>query len=192
MAPRRMPPTRTSRNKDTMISESNNMNSAKDKRERPYGFTIVEIMVTLAVFAIFALAMGAMVTKGYSSERAIEDQATVTATANTLLGRINAVQFGTTSDAAPTTAQINEFFDSNSDLGNITFQQLRIAQGTSGYIGFTISGLSGTVKLTISNDLDDNGNTTGFREGRTDLYRVEVKYNNNLILRTYRAAPIQR
>jgi prepilin-type N-terminal cleavage/methylation domain-containing protein len=167
------------------------MDRAKDMRSKARGFTLVEVMVTITVFAILALGMGAILSRGYTSARALDEQASVTATANTLLGRVNTIQFGTTRDAAPTSAQINEFFDSDADLGTITFQQLRMAQGANGYISFTIAGLSGDARLIISNDLNGDGDAVDTREGRTDIYRVEVRYNNNMILKTYRTAPVQ-
>jgi len=160
----------------------------RNKQATARGITLVEIMVTVTIFAIVSLGMGSMMGTGYTSARTMDEEATVTAVAHTLMGRLTSIHFGTTSDELPSEDQVQEFFDEDTDLGSISFAQVYLAADETGYIGFSIAGLGGYGRLVIEQDINGDGDMDDLYEDQDDLYRIDIYYNNRLILRTHRSA----
>ena len=156
------------------------------------GHTLVEAMLIIAIFTLFVLGIGGMLNFGFTSTRTLDDRQTAMHYAQTYMARLNALPFGEWSDGLPDEEDVQDFFENVTTDSGLSFMQLRMLANTNGdIIPLTVEGLDAQVEIEITYDLNGDGDTDDPYEKPGELYRIEIFYNGNSILRTYRATQVQ-
>lgn len=159
----------------------------KDQRES--GFSLVEASITLVFVVLLVIAVQTALMFSIKTRQSAESDAFRQELAWVYLQRLRALPFGP--DGTPTSGELTELFDEDSDLGTITFQEVSVPAGSAGRT-FTANSGSDLVRwrVVVSNDLDQDGTTSGNREGRSDLYLIEIWADDVLMFRTMRSADL--
>lgn len=153
------------------------------------GFSLVELMLSLGLVVITLVLLQSTLFSAVKNRVATAEQDHRNAHAYDLMQRLTAIPFGKQGDPAATGTQLTELFDDDQDLGIVTLKSLETGPGTPGHSFSTIfDGISTRWRVTVTADLDGDGNTTSFREGRIDLLQIEVFALDRLMFRTSRAA----
>lgn len=145
------------------------------------GFTMIEVAAVLAISVFLLYALHTSLAASIKSRQLAERTHRTDNLAAEYLSRLRAIPFGQVSDPKPGAIQLSELFDDDQDLGTITLHQVAVPAGELGHTFQVASnGLVGTWRIRVSNDLDGNGSIDGEREGRADIFRIEVWFNNIL------------
>jgi hypothetical protein len=157
---------------------------AAGPRRTEAGFTLIEMAASLALAMVMLIALHNTLRSSVSARKDAELQHRIDTMAANLLMRLREINFGKTTDPAPTTAALDELFDDDEDYGSITLMQLRpnVTFTTSG------AGMVGTWRVSVSDDLNGDGDTADPREGRPDLVRVVISFNGIQQYATLRSA----
>jgi hypothetical protein len=157
---------------------------------RAGGFTLVEAAVVVAMMAAILSTIGVGLRFGHVANRENQQKEQLTRVGSELMERLFHVPFGATSDEPATAAQLNELFDGDGDLGTATLCSLRVPAGKPG-LRFELANFpfGGEFEVRVDNDLDGDGRISGGREGRGDLFRIEILHDGKPILESIRAAP---
>lgn len=156
------------------------------------GFTLIEVVVAISVLLICTLALGLCLQAGAVVARELREEQVILAQAQSIVDRMLAQDFGQTFDADPTSAQLEEIFDSDPYGGTITLQQLSRWPQTDGGWKFELTSfpVDGEWNVSIDTDLDGNGVVEGELETGGRVLRISVFFNERLILRTNRAKEV--
>lgn len=153
------------------------------------GFALVEVTIAMVLAVVMILALHQMITVSFKARQSADKKFHVSVRSEDYLRKIRQLQFGKASDPPPTATQLSELFDDDDDVGTITLHQLRVPPANPGH-SFNVASaeLSGLFRVKVTNDLDGDGLLTGPREGRDDLLRIEIFFDNRRTLDTKRAA----
>ncbi len=159
--------------------------------EKNDGFTLVEVTVSMVVSVILLLALHTGTKTAIDTRKRVEREFAINQAACRLVARLMRVPFGhLVGRLAPSSAQLDEVFDDDDDAGTLSLAQLLVAPDHDGYRFQAISRLgSGRWEVRITNDLNGDGDNTDAREGRADLFRIEVFFAGRPIVQTLREAP---
>lgn len=153
------------------------------------GFTLIEIAVVMvfATLMVLTLQSSMLATVKTKQRTAVSD--TVQTQAYELLQRLGAIPFGAAADLPATGAQLDELFDADADLGNVTLRQLIVAPTAPGYTFTTRrDGVATTWRVHVSSDLNGDGAVSGFRENRPDLAAIAIFAGDRRVFHSVRAA----
>jgi len=153
------------------------------------GHTLVEAIITMAVFSLVVVGIGGMLNHGFASARALEDQASAAHQAQTYMSLLLALPYGDSEDGYPGKKEMKDFFENYITDSGLTFMNLKKSAEDNDNIVLDVDGLQYDLAIEISSDLNDDGDTSDPNEGTAVFFRIEIFYNNNSLLRTYRAAP---
>ena len=157
--------------------------------EREGGFTLLEVSFALVLAVVMILALHQTVQVSVQGKQIVDRKYRVTRVADAYLTRLMEMPFGRATDPAPSAIDLSEFFDDDEVFGPLTLHQLRVAPSEIGQ-RFTMqtADLSGEWRVRVTNDIDGDGALTGRRDGRADLMRIEIFFENRLVLESMRAA----
>lgn len=166
------------------------------RRRAVAGFSLIEMMlVTSLMVAIFsALALG--VRSGYSANAQIERRTALTIVADDLMDRLFRIDYGQDTDGAASAAELSELFDDTEALGTATLQSLHVYAGSTGY-DFELANFPwpGQFEITVTSDLNDDGDETDPNEGTTRVFRININFLRpdgtiDRVLECMRAKPV--
>ncbi len=186
---------------------------------RQAGVTFVETLVSLGVLAVSLGGFAMVVISTQSAASDVREKDIMRAQAYKYMERLYALPFGVDADPAATTAQMAELFDDDGIVTAglpITLKSLETPVDDEGW-RFAITGFEtdGVFEIEINSDLDGDGTFRGIRgtdtpttgglpvagdgativtlesENDPQLMRVEIFWNGESLLRTYRAAPVE-
>jgi uncharacterized membrane protein YgcG len=153
------------------------------------GFTLIDATITLLVSVLMLYTLHSGTQTSLSARKASERIYAAHLQGMDFLERVRKLPFGQASDPAPQAAQLKEFFDDDDDLGTITLTQLKVSPTSQGYqFKMASNGLKGTWEVKVTDDLDGDGNNTGPREGRSDLLKIEVRFDNKIMFQSLRSS----
>ena len=152
-----------------------------DRKGDQKGFTLVEVVAVLAISVFLLYALHTSLAASIKSRQLAERTHRLSGLAAEYLSRLRAVPFGQAADPVPTGLQLSELWDDDQDLGSITLHQVSVPVDQLGHT-FTVAsnGLIGTWRVKVSKDLDGNGIIDGDRDGRNDIFRIEIYFNDVL------------
>jgi hypothetical protein len=153
------------------------------------GFALAEVTIAMVLAVVMILALHQMISVSLKARQSADKKFHVSLRSEDYLRKIRQLQFGKASDPPPTATQLSELFDDDEDVGTITLHQLKVLPSSPGHT-FSVASpeLEGLFRVKVSNDLDGDGSLTGPREGRDDLLRIEIYFDNRRTLDTKRAA----
>lgn len=155
------------------------------------GFSLIEAMLTLVLSVFLLSTLHATLKSSLSSRESTERNHQIHEMGSDYLAKLRQLPFGTPLDPTPTGPQLSELFDDDQDLGTITLNQLLVQPDHPGHTFAVASdGLSGTWRIRLTNDLDGDQSIAGPREGRADLMRIEIYFDERLILESLRAGDV--
>ena len=188
------------------------------KRTGQRGLTLIEVVITLTIMVVSLGGLGVMVLSTQQSSADMRRRDIVRAQAVKYMERLLSVPYGTNADPAADPGQLAEFFDDNAVVtggANLTLKSLETPVNDAGW-RFRLQGFEadGVFEIEINSDLDGNGIFTGVRgtetpsmpggvagdgtsvvtlvsENNPNLMRVEIFWNGESLLKTYRAAPVE-
>jgi prepilin-type N-terminal cleavage/methylation domain-containing protein len=156
------------------------------------GFSLVEVVLATAILAVVAMSLVSGSAASHSSQRTLDRQTLIAARGESYLERLMSVPFGSPAEDPASSAELSEIFDEDDILGTITLHKLR----AFGPAQFTTpaSGMPGTWRIIVSNDLDgdgdvDEGDETQ-AEGRSDVLRIAVIHEGRLVTHVTRFDPV--
>ncbi len=153
------------------------------------GFSLVELMLSLSLVVVTLILLQSTLFSAIKNRVATAEQDQRNAMAYDLIQRLTAIPFGKQGDPAATGAQLSELFDDDQDLGTVNLKNLQTAPATPGHSFTTnLDGVTTAWRISVTSDLDGDGLTTSFREGRPDLLQIEIYAQGRLMFRTARAA----
>lgn len=164
----------------------------KSRTRRVGGFSLVELMVAIAILLVSALAIGVSLQAGVRVNREIQEAQILQAKAQTFVDRIVRQNFGQTYDPDPTAAQLDEVFDCNTNPGTVTIDQLSRWPAGSGGWRFSLSGfpVEGEWTVQVDRDMNGDGSIAGSLEDGKRIFRIRVLFRDKLILETSRAKEV--
>ena len=152
------------------------------------GFTLVETAVALTLSIVLLYTLHATLRSSIGARQATEQEHRVMRIAADYVARLRDVPFGNAMQPAASGAQLDELFDDDLDLGTVTLLQLRSAPHLPGHtFAMSSAGVTGRWRVRVTSDLDGDGSMTGAREGRDDIVRIEVYFDDRLMFTTMRA-----
>lgn len=153
------------------------------------GFSLIDVCVTLFVCVVVIFALHSGTRTAMETRKSVERNYQLQLFSNDFVGRLRRLPFG--NPGAPTiqAAQLDALFDADQDLGTASFIQLRVPATHDGH-SFLMAGNDFTEawRVRVTNDLNGDGDTNDEREGRDDLLRIEIYYDNRLLVETLRGA----
>ncbi len=160
-----------------------------NRATREEGFSTLEVMVAIMLVTILMLGMGMSSLTSERSSRDLEDNDLIAERARMLIDRITAQPFGLTTDGAPTSAEVESLFTMDTNISDVTLQQLALHQpdGVWTFTDATFQ-LPGTWTVRVDTDLNGNGieESDGF-EDSGNLLRIAVEFDGRLIYQATRA-----
>jgi len=158
--------------------------NAKGRR----GFTVLEVMLVSSMMMAVLATVTVGIRAGHSANEELRRKAVLTAMSSDLMDRLFSINFGTTADPEPTPDQLNELFDDDDFLGDISLSSMRILPGEEGYFFvFANFPYNGTWEVQVTADLNGDGDQDDEREGLDDLFRINLFYDGVLILESMRS-----
>ena len=173
------------------MTHCNDTPSARSGAER--GFSLVEVGTAMALMAIMLYGLHATMYSAVKGRGTVKQADRVGAIANDFVDRLEALPFGTSNGGASSTA-LAELFDDDQDLGTLTLRQIRVDADDPGHwFDATINGVTGRWRIKVSGDMNNDGDETdvAWREGRNDLLAIIIWFDDRIVLRTTRSAPVE-
>ena len=158
-------------------------------RNSEAGVTLIEVMIAMAISVMMLFSLHAGTKTAVDSRKDLDYRHRVFVLASEYIERVMQIPFGKPSDMPATPTQLTELFDNDDDLGTASLLQLKVDPLLDGHSFRVVSdGVRGEFMVKVSNDLNGDGSTSGAREGRNDMLRIEVRFDGRLVLETVRAA----
>ncbi|MCB9891321.1 MAG: hypothetical protein H6833_06730 [Planctomycetes bacterium] len=153
------------------------------------GFSLIDVCVTLFVCVVVIYALHSGTRTAMNTRRVVESNYQLQLFANDFVNRLRRLPFGNPGASVATPQQLDDLFDADQDLGTVTLSQLRCAATEDGY-SFKLGGneLNRTWRVRVTSDVNGDGDELDEREARSDLVRMEIYYDNRLVVETLRAA----
>lgn len=153
------------------------------------GFSLVETTLTLVLAVLLVYSVHATLQASLKGQVASTQLCQAQRLANDFLSRMRRISFGLDSDPPASANALDELFDADDDFGPITLHQLAVAPSHPGFTFRTAAqGVVGNWRIKVDRDLDGDGSASGPREGRNDLMRIAIYFDERLLLSTVRAA----
>ena len=152
------------------------------------GNTLVEILTAVAVGTVLIVTSAATFLAASQSQREMVDEEVVFTRARTLLNRVTSQPFGLPDDANPTVRGVNTLFSLDGEISTVTLQQL--ANGADdGEWSFVDSqfAVSGEWTVRVDRDLNSNGEIDPGLETTGDCFRIQILFDDRVVLQTSRA-----
>lgn len=160
-------------------------------RKGQRGFSLLEVMLVTSMMMTVVATVAVGIRSGHAANEEIRRRAVLTAFSGELMDRLFRIDFGLPDDPDPTGAQLEELLDDDDVLGSITLSMLVKDPGEKGYtLQLTNFPYTGHWEIRVTQDLNNDGDVMDAREGRDDLYRIDILYSGILILETMRSAPL--
>lgn len=158
-------------------------------RDDEAGFSLIDVCVTLFVCVVVIYALHSGTRTAMETRKTVEQNYQLQLFTNDFVNRLRRLPFGNPGSPGVSGAQLDALFDADQDLGNASFIQLRVPATSDGY-SFLMAGNEFTKawRVRVTNDLNGDGDTSDDREGRNDLMRIEIYYDNRLLVETLRGA----
>ena len=157
------------------------------------GFSLIEVTTGVALMTVMVYGLHATLLSATNGRTSVKRTDRAAAIAQDYAERLQALPFGTLNGGA-SAAALEELFDDDDNLGNGTLRQLRVPGNDVGHwFVATVDGLTGRWRVRVSGDLNNDGdeNDTAWREGRNDLLAIQIWFDDRLVVRTMRAAPVE-
>ncbi len=157
------------------------------------GFTLLEVMVALAFFIIALLGISSGVMEGVKTTGELQREQIVKGQAQIFINRLMSLNFGQPGDPVPTASQLDELFDDDDVIGAVTLMSLSKAPAEDGGWRFELAGfpVQGQWLVTVTQDLNGDGNVQGVLEEGGQLLRITVAFDGDVILSTVRGRETQ-
>ena len=156
------------------------------------GFSLVEATLTLALSVFLLYALHTTVQSSISARKNAERNHQINEMGSDYLARHLQIPFGAPTDPPASGPRLSELFDDDQELGDITMHQLKVQPDHPGHTFATASdGLIGTWRVRLTNDLDGDRSLGGPREGRSDLLRIEIYFDERLVHEALRADDVK-
>jgi type II secretory pathway pseudopilin PulG len=165
---------------------------SKRRPGRESGFSLIEVMVAIGFLLVSSLVVGLALQAGIRSNRELREAQVLQARAQTWADRIVRQNFGQSFDPDPDAGQVEALFDCASAPGDITIQQLtRYPSADCGW-RFTLTDfpVEGEWRVVVDRDLDGDGSVAGGLEEGARVLRIQVFFNDRLVLATSRAKEV--
>jgi prepilin-type N-terminal cleavage/methylation domain-containing protein len=162
----------------------------RDRREG--GFTLIEVMIALLVLATAFIVVGGALISGVRRTAEMKERNLVVAQAWKFAERLQRIPYGSEILTPATAEQLDDLFDDDGDLGNVTLYQVQTPVGSEG-LRFRLSGfeVEGDWEIQVNEDLNGDGDTDDHNEGTGCLTRIEILFRGQTVLRTFRARPAE-
>jgi hypothetical protein len=162
--------------------------SRRAESARHGGVTLVEVIITLAFFVVVFLGLSGGVLQGVRASEDIRSRQTVKLQAQTYLNRLMALNFGYATDGAPGSAQLEELFDDDSELGAVTLMSLTHGSSAAGGWKFARPDfpIPGDWLVVVTQDVDESGSVAGPIETSGKLLRITISFNGQRMFSTVR------
>ena len=170
------------------------------------GFTLLEVLFALTLLTLMLITVGMGIHSAAVVAQEIQRDLMVQTRAQAFVDSALAVSFGNITNLDPTAEQLNEMFDEDPVLGDITLHQLsRWPTADEGW-RFSLAKfpVDGEWRVQVSHDLNDDGVIAGQVESTLDavalraleeskqVFRIRVFFNDKLILATNRSAEVSQ
>ena len=156
---------------------------------RNAGFSLVELVAALTLSIVLLYALHSTLRSSISARQTSDRVYRVNQMAEQFVHRLRQIPFGKPSDGVATGGQLSGLFASTLSAGTTTLHQVKVAHDQPGHSFVTTgNGVNGTYRIKVSSDLDGDSALSGAREGRDDLLRIEVWFNDRMLAATLRAA----
>ncbi len=158
-------------------------------RDSEAGFSLIDVCVTLFVCVVVIYALHSGTRTAMTTRRVVETNYQLQLFANDFVNRLRRVPFGNPGASPATAQQLDALFDADQDLGTVTLSQLVCPVNQDGH-SFKLGGndLNRTWRVRVTRDVNGDGDEFDDREARSDLMRLEIYYDNRLVVETLRAA----
>lgn len=155
--------------------------------KRIRGFNLIELAVVTGVLAIVSLSLASGVGTSARGARSLDNRSREEQQGQMYLERLSALPFGAFNSAAASDGDLTELFDSDEVFGLATLHSLR----NFGTAKFTVQNahLPGQWQVIIDRDLNGDGDEDDSAEGRNDLLRCAVYYDDRLLDQVIRFDP---
>lgn len=157
------------------------------------GFSLIEVVVTMAIFALATMALSLTTLSAHQKTEWLKERDVRHSTATAILERVLTLPFGSSVDGAPTTRQLDLVFGSDETLHREEAPSLvQLSRVSPLWFKVESTEARGKWTIVIDNDLDGNGvveeEVDGIPtlEGQESLYRIEILYEDQVVLRTIR------
>ena len=152
------------------------------------GFTVLEVMLVTSMMMTVLATVTVGIRAGNTANEELRRKSVLTAMSGDLMDRLFAINFGRDGDLPATPEQLNELFDDDDFLGDVTLSSLRVAPGIEG-VSFQFANFpyNGIWEVQVTADLNADGDEEDTREGRDDLFRLNIFYDDVLILECMRS-----
>jgi hypothetical protein len=143
--------------------------------------------------AIAFVGVGSGIFHGVRTTRDLEMRQLLKVRSQTYLNRVMSLNYGKAGDPQPTSAELDELFDDDSDLGSVTLMSL--TQTPVGHDGWRFRladfPVEGQWLVSVNHDLDGDGNVAGGFETSGELVRITVFFEGEALLWTIRGKETQ-
>ena len=164
----------------------------RNDRDPGAGFTLIEVILGISVLLICTLALGLSLQAGAVAARELREEQVILSQSQSLLNRIISSEFGHDYDPDPTAAQLEELFDNDLDAGDITLWQLTRWPTADGGWRFSLGDfpVDGEWRVRVDRDLNGNDLEDSDLEAGRRIFRVNIFFNDRLILQTNRSKEV--
>ncbi len=158
---------------------------------RMSGCSLIEAVLTLTLSVFLLYTLHTTLQSSISARESTQRNHQIQEMGNDYLAKLRQIPFGTPTDPAPSGSQLSELFDDDQDLGSISLSQVLVQPDHPGHtFGVASDGLIGIWRVRTTNDLDGNQSIDGLREGRPDLMRIEIYFEERLVIEALRASDV--
>jgi hypothetical protein len=154
--------------------------------------TMTEVMLAVSVLAISFISLGGAVMTGLRGTSDMDKRNVTRNQALRYMERLNKLSYGSFSDPTPTPDQLNQLFQDQVALPQITLCQVATPVDQDGR-KFRIGGFEarGIWEVLVNRDVNGNG-VVDADETLSDLLRVSILFDDQIILTTFRSMPIHQ
>lgn len=161
-------------------------------KNRQDGFSLIEVMAALSISVLMVLCLHTSILSSVQQRERSDFHQRVRGIAYDYMQTLLAIPFGSGSAGTARPAELQELFDLDDDVGTATLRSVQTPVGDSGH-SFTLAteGVDVLFRVVVQSDLNGDGTTDGFREGRSDLLKIELFADGRLLFETIRAADFE-
>lgn len=149
------------------------------------GFSLIEVLITLATLSMVGLGVASGVTTGHRATQTFEAEVILHQTAVEIQERLMTIPFGAAGGGTATAGELTELFDDDDVFGAITLHRI----ANFGPVQFELDNfpVEGQWVIVVDNDLDGDGNIDDAEaEGRGDLLRIVIAHDGRPVTAIFR------
>ena len=165
------------------------------------GFTLIEVVLAFSILAVAMAVLTLVEVSNLRRSAELKQRDIAFARGQAIMERILRLPFGLANPPALSGSDLDRLFGSDEDVRTISLTQLEQrdnnGDGTidQGPFRFQLEGVedAGIWEVHVDSDLDGNGRIEALvegvptREGRGDLFRIEIVHNGRAVLKTLRS-----